>query len=200
MLRGRRDSGSVPVGGSQEFHVKNRAIIGLGIAVGMAGGMVGCAGTGGTARVVEPATQQKEAALLGRIKSLEGEWQTKDPESGQMMTACVFKTTSGGSAVREIMLPGSPHEMTNMYHMDGSALVVTHYCAVGNQPRMRSVSSDAKTIVFGFDSVTNRTSADQTCMGNLTIEFVDADHIKTRWASVGGSEEHMPVFELTRKK
>jgi hypothetical protein len=166
----------------------------------MAAVLGGCASGAGTGRVVEPASAAQKASLLDKMKSLEGEWQSKDPQTGAMMTACVFRTTSGGTAVQEVMLPGTPHEMVNMYHMDGSTLVVTHYCAMGNQPRMRATSSDGTSIAFAFDSVTNKTAPDQTCMGKLTLEFVDADHLVARWGSVGGPEDHSPVFELTRKK
>ena len=33
---------------------------------------------------------------------------------------------------------GTPMEMVTLYHMDGAELVATHYCAMGNQPRMRA--------------------------------------------------------------
>lgn len=163
-------------------------------------GLAGCASNTASNGVVAAATEEQEAALLGRIKSLEGEWLGQDPQTGQMMTACVFKTSSAGSVVREVMFPGSEHEMTNMYHMDGDTLVVTHYCAVGNQPRMRATGMNGNELVFTFDSVTNRTSPKQTCMGDLTIEFIDADHIVEKWRARSGDTEHTTTFELTRKR
>lgn len=163
-------------------------------------GFAGCASKNASLSVVAPASAEQKQSLLERLKSLEGEWVTEDPTSGGTVTAAVFKTSSGGSAVREVMFPGSPHEMTNMYHMDGGDLVVTHYCAIGNQPRMRATGVDGNTIAFKFDSVTNRTASDQACMGEMTLEFVDADHIVERWRTMGTAKDDATVIELTRKK
>ena len=78
---------------------------------------------------------QHDTPMLGAISELAGDWQMTD-ENGVTHRASRFVVTSGGSAVREIMWPGQAMEMTNLYHMDGGALVCTHYCAAGNQPRM----------------------------------------------------------------
>jgi hypothetical protein len=161
----------------------------------------GCASGGGSSpRVVAPASADQERALLERMKSLDGEWQGENPETHQMATMCVFKTTSAGSAVREVMFPGQPHEMTNMYHMDGDSLVVTHYCAMGNQPRMRAKGVKGDTIKFEFEDVTNKTSEGQACMGDLRIEFKDADHVVETWRTLGTKEGEATVIELTRKR
>ena len=50
----------------------------------------------------------------------------------------VIKVTAGGSAVHETLFPGSAHEMVSVYHLDGADLVMTHFCALGNQPRMKA--------------------------------------------------------------
>src|SRR4051794_18765367 len=90
----------------------------------------------GEQRVVSTATPTQKAALIDRVKSLAGTWEmvrhdgTKD--------TVVYQVSSNGSAVREVMFPGSKQEMTNMYTMDGSDLLMTHYCAMGNQPHMRA--------------------------------------------------------------
>lgn len=153
-------------------------------------------------RVAGAATDTERAALLDRLKSLEGEWLIKD-ENGQMVTGTIYKVSSNGSAVREIMFPGTPHEMTNMYHMDGHTLVMTHYCAKGNQPRMRSVqTSEPNAIHLRFDSVTNLAVAEDYYMGDLKLTMVDADHLVQEWTSFiqGKPTEHNARFELTRKR
>jgi len=58
------------------------------------------------------------------------------------------------------------HEMTNVYHMDGPTLVMTHYCAAGNQPRLRAASGTSGTIDFKTDSVTNWTAAARNTWAN----------------------------------
>jgi hypothetical protein len=153
---------------------------------------------------VRPATDAQRAALLDRVKSLAGTWEMADAQ-GNRNPAVVYAVTSSGSAVREIMFPGSEHEMTNMYHMDGDSLVVTHYCAMGNQPRMRARLAEGggakDRIDFAFDSVTNMTAPDQPAMASLSLVWIDPDHIRQEWRSWGGgkSGEHA-TFDLYRRK
>lgn len=53
--------------------------------------------------------------------------------------------------------PGTAREMINVYHMDGpDRLLLTHYCALGNQPRMRfEKSSLPGELRFSFAGGTN---------------------------------------------
>ena len=122
-------------------------------------GLLVVAGCESTApHVHSDAVSASDAAMIRTLSKLAGDWEMTD-EKGERHRAATFAVTSGGSAVREIMFPGEAHEMTNLYHMDGSALVCTHYCAAGNQPRMvasRPVESDeGTTFHFEFDSVSN---------------------------------------------
>jgi hypothetical protein len=151
-------------------------------------------------RVVSAATPAQNELLLDQVKALEGTWEMTD-ENGQRQVAAVFTVSSRGSIVREVMFPGAEHEMTNVYHMDGPSLVLTHYCAGGNQPRLRACSAKPGTIEFGLDSVTNLTGADESYMGELTLVRVDENTLREEWRSFRDGElqpEHSPVFLLTR--
>jgi hypothetical protein len=48
-------------------------------------------------------------------------------------------------------------EMLSVYHLDKGRLLMTHYCALGNQPRMKlnTRKSTASELVFDFDGGTN---------------------------------------------
>lgn len=141
-----------------------------------------------------------QAALLDKLKPLAGTWEMAD-EKGQKQVAIVSKVSSNGAVYCETMFPGTPHEMTNMYHMDGSGLVVTHYCALGNQPRMRCVGQTAPNVfVFRPDGGTNIAKG-QMFMGEMTLTIVDNNHIRQQWRSLNTKpgEDHSPAFELWRK-
>lgn len=179
---------------------------GMGVlAMGVAGALVagGCASESklGT---VKPASAAQEASLLGQVKGLAGEWDQVD-EHGKAIGTISFKVTSGGNVVREVMFPGTEHEMTNVYHMDGDSLVMTHYCAVGNQPRMRArrgtlpAGGKPGEIALTFDSVSNHRGADEPVMGNMTLVFVDQTHYREEWRNVGGGGEHNVVLSLRRR-
>lgn len=145
-------------------------------------------------------TSPEQAAMFERVKSLAGEWTMPD-ETGKVVTASVYTVTSAGTAVREVMFPGTPHEMTNMYHMDGDTLLMTHFCAMGNQPHMRaSVGRGPNELRFDFDGVTNLRAADEMYMGSMTMTIVDQDHVVETWNHYKSGVKGEPtVIELTRK-
>lgn len=151
-------------------------------------------------RPVVVATAQDRAALLDQVKSLAGTWEMAD-DQGQKQVGAVFAVSSNGSVVREIMFPGAQHEMTNIYHMDGPTLLLTHYCAVGNQPRMRARPGEPGIIAFRFDGVSNYTGGNQTYMGEMVLTIKDADHIRQDWTSLkNGERQETTSFELSRKR
>lgn len=169
--------------------------------------LVGCAGggsapSGSSPAVVAKPTDAQVAATLGRVKSLAGTWTMPGPD-GKLVVASVFAVSSNGSVVREIMFPGSPHEMTNVYHMDGPDLIMTHYCAAGNQPRMRCRPAGASStrLVFTPDSVTNLHDAQGGYMAAMTIEFKPDGTVTQKWTErKNGKDGEHANFDLTRQK
>ncbi|MCE9584649.1 MAG: hypothetical protein K8T20_19330 [Planctomycetes bacterium] len=151
-------------------------------------------------RVVTPASEAQKKQLWEPLTQLAGEWTSPD-ENGKVQTVMVIKVSSSKSIVHATMMPGTPYEMTNVYHMDGPSVVMTHYCAAGNQPRMRATEAAGGTIVFRADSVTNLRSADETYMGSMVLKIADADHFEEDWSSfTNGKEEPHVKIPYTRKK
>ncbi len=76
------------------------------------------------------------------IRSMPGTWEGKTLEGADVQVS--FKVVSGGSAVVSEIV--GKDDMISMIHLDGpDKLMLTHYCAVGNQPRMLgSLSPDGK--------------------------------------------------------
>jgi hypothetical protein len=151
-------------------------------------------------RVVRAASDAQKSVLVERVKALAGTWEGDRASEGPQVTT--FTVSSAGSSVREVMFPGTPHEMTNMYHMDGDSLLMTHYCAMGNQPRMRAtVGPNPNELRFEFDGVSNLRTPDEMYMGSMTMTIVDEDHIKQVWHHyVKGVKGEPTVIELTRKR
>jgi hypothetical protein len=103
------------------------------------------------------------------------------------------------------MFPGEPHEMTNLYHMDGTDVVCTHYCAAGNQPRMVASglthTPEGPAMEFKFDSVSNLRETHDHYMGSLRLVMLDENTIRQEWTSLdreGNPVLPATVFELTR--
>jgi hypothetical protein len=143
------------------------------------------------------------ASAFDRFKALAGEWIDVDGVGGAKgKVLAVFRLTGGGSAVVETLFPGSPHEMTTIYHRDGNDMVLTHYCSGGNQPRMRARQVNGNTIAFEFDGGTNLNPAVDGHMHDAVITFVGPDEIRAHWKawSKGQPSAHSPNFKLQRKK
>lgn len=141
---------------------------------------------------------------LERFKQLSGEWVGKELEGGvaEAPIRVKYKVTANGSAVVETMFPDTDHEMITVIHPDGKELVLTHYCAVGNQPQMRAAGEvDGNKVAFKFARATNMKSDKDMHMHDATFTFVDKDTIQTTWTHFkDGKAAGKVVFELKRKK
>ena len=141
-------------------------------------------------------------ARFERLKSLAGEWTGPGPEEmhGAPMEVR-YRVTAAGNAVEETLMPGSDHEMVTMYHLDGGKLMLTHYCAVGNQPRMvAAADGNLETIHFEFAGASNLASPNAGHMHEMVMTMEGKDRLKTRWTYYeDGKPGHVGAFDLTRK-
>ena len=120
-------------------------------------------------------TELDGPALFERIKSLVGEWRGEWTPGG-VSTTVTYSLTGNGSALVEDYLVGET-TMSTLYHLDGDILMLTHYCSVGNQPRMgaAALSSDGGEIVFDQFDITNL--GEKGYSERLTLTLTDEDHI-----------------------
>jgi hypothetical protein len=143
-------------------------------------------------------------AQFEQLKKLAGDWSGKAShgDEEQFDAAINYRVTAAGSAVMETLFGGTEHEMVTMYHLHGDALVLTHYCALGNQPRMKSLpSDDPKKLVFKFLDGTNFDASKDMHMHEATIELVSDEHIRSVWTSFDKGKPLMTAkFDLKRKK
>lgn len=141
--------------------------------------------------------QSEAQKTLDHLKALNGNWEGKANNSNTVKVT--FRPTSGGSAlISEIV---GEENMVTMFHMDNDRVLATHYCAVGNQPRMQaSMSPDGKTITFTFVDATNLASPKAGHMDRLVITMPDADHHTEDWTFAQDGKEMKEHFELARVK
>jgi hypothetical protein len=137
---------------------------------------------------------------FGPLASLVGEWQGKDPE-GKPMTAS-YQWTGGGTSLVETMTKAEKPVMMTMYHADKGGLMLTHYCKLGNQPRMRAdrPESDAKTLAFTFVDITNLAQPTDPHMQKVSFTFQDQDHFTQEWILSKDGKELPQRFEFARVK
>jgi hypothetical protein len=85
--------------------------------------------------------------------------------------------------------------------MDGNRLIMTHYCAAQNQPRMAGeVSADGKTITFNFIDGTNLAKPHDAHKQRIVLTILDQNHVSETWTFLQDGKEKTEVFKLTRKK
>jgi predicted enzyme related to lactoylglutathione lyase len=151
----------------------------------------------------EPGKGPAMKPAFEQFKKLVGDWVTvgDDGKVSDKVTN-TFRLAGAGSAVVETMFPGTDHEMVTVYHLDGDDLLLTHYCAAGNQPRMKAErTGDVKTVAFKFAGCTNLKSENDMHMHDATFRFIDNDHVRSEWTNYqdGKAGEH-PKFTLVRRK
>jgi hypothetical protein len=153
------------------------------------------------AKLPTPATN----AGLEKMKKLAGTWLVADKDGKATdQVASIIKVTAGGSAVHETLFPGQAQEMVSVYTVDGPDLIMTHYCVLGNQPRMKAdPNSSENQIVFQFAGGGNLDPKKDKHMHEATLTFVDDDHIEvkgTGWENGAPAKDMCCGTKLVRKK
>jgi len=144
-------------------------------------------------------------AGLEKMKKLVGTWVAADKDGKPTeQVVSVIKLTAGGSAVHETIFPGQPHEMVSLYTVDGPDLVMTHYCMLGNQPRMKAdPKAAANQIKFDFAGGGNLDPKKDKHMHAATLTIVDPDHIEIEgigWDNGAPAKDMCQGMKLIRKK
>ncbi len=136
------------------------------------------------------------------LKRLEGTWTAEGDQEGMPEGRFEFRVTSGGTAIEEREMIGTPMEMMTVYHMDGRDLVATHYCMLGNQPHVtaaRKVVDD--TLVFSCNGKPgNARSHDDEHIHGWSMRL-DGDgklYYEAQLVKEGKATE-APAFVLTRQ-
>jgi hypothetical protein len=147
-------------------------------------------------------TAPSASSRFEALKALAGDWVelSADGKPTNKLLSSI-RLTSGGTALQETIFPGTDHEMVTMYHVDGSELVLTHYCMLGNQPRMRAdAGAEPNRFAFKFIGATNLKSPQEQHMNEATLTILGPDRFQSEWVSCqDGKTCHQVKFDLARK-
>jgi hypothetical protein len=151
-------------------------------------------------------TQSKAAAGFEKLKSLVGEWQGRFQWSGGRsdageMNATYYLTGNGSAVVENLTIPDSSVViMTSVYHLDGDFLRMTHYCAAGNQPRLKAIATDERGAVVDFElvDVTNLARPNTGHVHKVRLEFKDIDHLRILFTFLRDGRESLETVTLER--
>jgi hypothetical protein len=154
------------------------------------------AGPGKAAKPAPSAAQE----CFDRLATLVGEWDADIDGDGTMDGVVKYRLIANGSVLVETLLAGTPGEMETMIHLDGDALLCTHYCGARNQPRMQAATMSPTEVVFEFKDATNLPDRNAMHMGKLHMQLVDASTLVNRWTTyANGKEDGVMVFSMKRR-
>lgn len=122
-----------------------------------------------------PAVVAAEAqTAFDRLKSLVGHWEGRTTK-GRVL-AVDYRLTANGSVLVETWTLSPTRESMTVYHRDGERLLATHYCPIGNQPRLAlEPSAGTDTLAFDVESVTNLVDPKTSHQQRFAITFRGAD-------------------------
>jgi hypothetical protein len=174
-------------------------------------GLAGAGDDGAAKEGVEAKT------AFAKLKKLKGTWKAELDATGEAAKlkeaeehkpdhkaeeSVIFKLTGAGSALVETQMPGAPHEMVSVYHLDGDDLRMTHYCAAGNQPRLKldRAKSSPEHLVFVFDGGTNLDPKKDMHIHGLEITFHEDGRVTSAWEGyMGGKSFGTTKFIMRRQ-
>ena len=148
----------------------------------------------------ESARAEDAPAVFARLRSgLAGSWKLAAVTSPRQEAFRIsFKEISRGSALVETFGDPAGSVTETIYHLDGVHLLATHYCAQGNQPRLRFVKDDPKTgVEFAFQDATNLASEKASHLVRMRIRL-DGDRLEKDEIYVADGKEDVTTLALVR--
>jgi hypothetical protein len=149
--------------------------------------------------------ESKEVTAFDKLRALSGDWEGTYAWSGGRnasgkIQARYYATGNNSALVEDLTVDGTP-SMTTVYHLDGSDLRMTHFCAAQNQPRLKATSIDpnGEAITFSFVDITNLRSPKAGHVDGLDVHFLAADHTTLRFRFVADGKESFETIDLKRK-
>jgi len=137
-----------------------------------------------------PPTVLPASAAFDRLKELAGHWTATGADGTTSHLS--YEVVAGGSALLErCEMPhdGVPVTMLTLFTLDGSRLLLTHYCMAGNQPRMQAQEMVGDTIAFEFLDATGLDTPDEGHMHRATFHFDGPDRFTTQWTFRAGDKD-----------
>lgn len=145
--------------------------------------------------------KKPESATFTLMKKMVGTWDVEDTKDKNKFKI-VYSMASSDRCIKETMDMGN-HSMDTLYCDNGDSVIATHYCAAGNQPRLKSMplAANAKTVTFDFLDATGMSSPDEGHMHKLVMDMPGTDKVTAKWSFYEkGAEKNVSTFAMTRKK
>lgn len=94
------------------------------------------------------AARSEPASAFAELRALVGDWEGQSA-SGRRITV-TYRLIANDSVLVESWSLSPTRQSMTVYHMDGEELLATHYCPLGNQPRLQLERSEPQPGVLSF--------------------------------------------------
>ena len=113
-------------------------------------------------------------AGFARLKTLVGDWEAKTDQGAVIRVS--YRLISNDSALVQTFVTASGKQTLTLFHPDGSRVLATHYCAQGNQPRLRlDAASTPDRLLFVFVDATNLPTPSASHLVRLELRLDGAE-------------------------
>lgn len=139
-----------------------------------------------------------------KFKSLVGKWKSRTEKGFDAYI--YFEAVSNGTAIHERFIDEGDKVHSNLvtvYFRDRDALMANHFCAMGNQPRLRTthIAGDLSEVTFSLLDITNLKTPEAAHMYKVTYKFQDPNHMATIWTMrQGGKDVYVETLNWERQK
>ncbi len=133
------------------------------------------------------------------LKSLVGSWQGQTPAGRTLVVD--YRLVANDTVLVETWTLAPGRESLTLYFMDNGVLVATHYCPLGNQPRLELVSTvDAGRMTFAFRSATNLPDPAAAHQDGFEMRLMGADRLWRSESYVEGGEIEVEAADFVRAR
>lgn len=135
----------------------------------------------------------EDADAFDHLSAITGAWQSTS-DAGTVTAD--YALVSRGSALVETWVTASGTRTLTVYHPDHSTVLLTHYCAQGNQARLRLTEASATRFRFEREDATN-VLPEQSILTVLVLSLEDGALVRTETYvdGEGTPEESVTRFE-----
>jgi hypothetical protein len=136
--------------------------------------------------------------VFAKLQTLVGEWEGKT-EAGRVLKVS-YRLTANNSVLVETWTLGPKRESLTLYHLDNENLIATHYCALGNQPRLQlKEGGSASVFTFEFVSATNLPKPELAHQHRFEMELLQPNSFarSETYMENGAAETERVVYSRT---
>lgn len=151
----------------------------------------------GEAKPMAASLEVDSALVFSELAALVGRWEGTNEEGNPV--AIEYSLTANGTALVEHWFFHNGMEALTIYHPDGDQMMATHYCPIGNQPRLdlKRRKPDG-TLEFEYVAATNLPDIELPHEHAFDLRIIDANTIHRNETYRAGDELESNGTTFTR--